>query len=207
MARAAAKTKDRPGRYSRAGASVPGPDLPAQGPRAGGKIEIVHAVVDDPNPTLDPGQNTIGRRQQRVAINRKTDVLEIEHSYGRLSQGAYNAGLEYQRVLEIASGRRRGGISMEPASCVGDREIVILRALERAERAVAWQYEARRVLGEWAEGILEAILGKGLTIGQVSEQAGFRSRYGRAEIGRTFREGLEDLAQHIERNGRPKIRA
>lgn len=204
MGRAAAK-KERIGRYSQSGTSVPGPDLPAQGPRAGGKLEIVHAVVDDPNQALDPEKGSVGRRQQRVAVNAKTDALEMELRYGRITKAAYDAGQAYQDVLEASAGRRRGGISMEPASCAGDREMTIVRALERAEQAVTWQYEARRVLGAWAEGVIEAILGRGLTIAEVAQQVGYRSRYGRAEIGRTFREGLEDLALHFERYGRPKI--
>ena len=102
------------GRYSHAGglASI---DLPREGKRAGGKIEIVHGVAPDPyfakyGERRGRGKfEVLGQRQQRVAINRRADAIEFELSCGRISQAAADAILplhQHSCPVEPAGYRR-----------------------------------------------------------------------------------------------------
>ena len=88
MSTHARKTSRLIGRYSSVG-GLSGLDLPREGKRAGGKIEIAHGHEVDP-PFWRRGG---GRRQkrgahryasagQRVAINAQTDALEYEARRG-----------------------------------------------------------------------------------------------------------------------------
>ena len=113
MSTHARKTSRLIGRYSNVG-GLSGLDLPREGKRAGGKIEIAHGHEVDPYFSFEPeaagkGEARITRqRRSRVAINAQTDALEYEARRGRISAAAYEAGRYVDRVLEAASGRRTG---------------------------------------------------------------------------------------------------
>ena len=113
MSTHARKTSRLIGRYSSVG-GLSGLDLPREGKRAGGKIEIAHGHEVDPHFAGEAeaaGKNEariLRQRRQRVAINAQTDALEYEARRGRISAAAYDAGRYVDRVLEAASGRRSG---------------------------------------------------------------------------------------------------
>jgi hypothetical protein len=200
---AAMKSSERVGRYGRFDGSIPGPDLPREGSRAGGKIQLVHAIVDDPNTTLDPGAKTVGRRKQRAAVNCKTDLLEEEHKLGSISYPGYKTACRYQDIMEVSSGQHGGGISMEPSSGVGDRDMTMVRKLDRAARAVAWDDAARRAVGRDAWLLLRAVLGDKQTFTQIAQQSGYKSWRGPKKIRGEFHEAVEGLSIHIEKYGEP----
>jgi len=87
------------GRYAPIGPQTSLVDVPRKGMRLGGKIEIVHGQVDEPN--RDEARHT-GRTHQRVAINRRIDWLENEFSRGRVSDGAHRAGRHIDKVFAKA---------------------------------------------------------------------------------------------------------
>ena len=113
MSTHARKTSRLIGRYSSVG-GLSGLDLPREGKRAGGKIEIAHGHEVDPyfggeSEATGKGEARVARqRRSRVAINAQTDALEYEARRGRISAAAYQAGRYVDRLLEAASGRRTG---------------------------------------------------------------------------------------------------
>ncbi|MGA8172402.1 MAG: hypothetical protein WB816_16440, partial [Methylocystis sp.] len=89
MSTHARKTSRLVGRYSSVG-GLSGLDLPREGRRAGGKIEIAHGHEVDPyfsgEAAAGNGEARVVRqRRQRVAINARIDTLEYEARRGRLS--------------------------------------------------------------------------------------------------------------------------
>jgi len=216
------------GRYSQA-QGYPGPDLPREGRRAGGKIEIVHGSELDPFFAHDLGgvaapekTRAQGPRRQRVAINARIDILEYEHRRGRLTPAAYAAGRYVDAVLEAASGRRSG---LE----FGERNRAALSTLA-LQHAMAARIDAARDAGRLKDAMTREIGAESarvlvLTIGEClgfraiaridamqsgkNREAAPLSGKGRdceraaRRIGGLFRSGLEDLALAWERHGAP----
>jgi hypothetical protein len=220
-------TKAMLGRYSPA-QGLPGPELPREGKRAGGKIEIVHGHEVDPYFAADVGEanpaksRNLGQRRQRVAINAQTDVLEYEHRRGRVTPPAYATGRYIDAVLEAASGRRS---SLE----FGERNRATLSPLS-LQHAMAARIDAAKQsgrlkdamageIGAEAARVVVKVIGEGLSfrmIARIDAMASGKNREGaraakkgrdcdRAarRIGGLFRAALEDLALAWERKGRP----
>ena len=184
-------------------------DLPREGRRAGGKIEVVHGVAPDPYFASDGEERGRGKakvtrqRQQRVAINRKSDALELELSYRRISQAAYDAGRKYQRVVEAAH-QGLGGSSFEQSSGGGDHDASIAGKLDRAAVLVAWNFSIRANVGQWCALVIDLALDDRLSLDEISKRCGYRSRWGRAKVGQAFRDALEQIAIEWERKGFPE---
>jgi hypothetical protein len=179
----------RDGRYDRVEeATHPGPALPRAPRKMRGKVEIAIAAVPDPNPI--EGERL---RRQKVAVNVASSVLEREHSRGRISTGAYEAGLMFERILEEA---RIGGraVSMEPSSGAGDHEAMVARAIDRSNAAVAACWEVRSKCGERGQRILRAVLGDRHSFTEIALADGLGRDRGTRKIAAEFREALEALA-------------
>ncbi|MBX9757227.1 MAG: hypothetical protein K2Y29_00510 [Beijerinckiaceae bacterium] len=200
------------GRYSRVNDAVhPGPALPKTGDRPHTKIRV--GAVIEPGRMVDEAGRLI-RRRQRVAINIHSDALEIEHAYGRLSQGAYQAGRVYQSVLEVSRGRSGGGgASFEPkdhGNSIAAHEWAIMSSLDRARAAVDMVDQVRRAVGLYAETVLSIVLADGATLKDAAIALGYRgerSTWGRRKVAGEFREALEDIAREWDRRGWPFVGA
>lgn len=195
------------GRYSHAGglASI---DLPREGKRCGGKIEIVHGVAPDPYFAKE-GQRrgrgkheVLGQRQQRVAINRRADAIEFELSCGRISQAAADAARAYQRVLE-SSRKAAGALNWEQGSGGGDHDAAIASRLDRASVLVAWMRSIQAKVGAFRAKIIDLAVDERLSLAAIALRFGYSSRWGRAKIGDAFREALEAIAIEWECRGFP----
>jgi hypothetical protein len=216
------------GRYSSV-QSLPGPDLPREGRRAGGKIEIVHGHELDPFFAHDLGgvaarekTGPKGPRRQRVAINARIDILEYEHRRGRLTPAAYAAGRYVDELLEAASGRR-SGIEF------GERNRAALSSLA-LQHAMAARIDAARDAGRLKESmareigsesarVVTLVVGESLAFRAIARIDAMRSGKNKEaapllgkgrdceraarRIGGLFRAGLEDLAIAWERHGAP----
>ncbi len=181
------------GRYDRIEEAVhPGPALPRAPKRMKGKVEIVTAAVDDPNPV---GGEKL--RRQRVAVNVARDPLEREYAYGRISTAAYQAGRTFERVLEAAC-IGGGPASMERCGGAGDHEAMVAKSIDRAAAAVEFEYDARAACGQHGALILRAILGDGQTFAQIAAAEGLGARRGPSIIAHEFREALAAFAKHLE---------
>lgn len=178
------------GRYDRVqDAQAPGPDLPRA--KLVGRVETVTAAVADPT--------ILGReklKRQKVSVNRLTDPLECEYSFGRISKAAYDAGNAYMAVCEI----RSGGSSFEPSAGGGSHELAIGYAMERAARIVEMQEGVLRALGQSGALLLRHVLADG---GRLDAMAETGVRASRRRVRHGFREALEGLARHFDRDGWP----
>lgn len=156
-------------------------------------LEIVHAVVDDPNPTFR------GERQ-RVAVNKNTDALEREHKYGRISESAYRAGRVYGLVLEKSGGAASGGgqwMEGDRVDAVLAHEVAILLGIDRARVSVAMLTDTLKVVGMLGQRILYLVLIKRLTLENVCEEiSGRTDKLARNFYAETFRQSLQSLADH-----------
>jgi hypothetical protein len=214
------------GRYSSVG-GLTGLDLPREGRRAGGKIEIVHGHEVDPYfggeaETVGRGEARILRqRRQRVAINAQTDALEYEARRGRISAAAYAAGRYIDRLLEAASGRRTGrqfcerdNAALSPFSL----QQALVARIDAARAAQTLRDAMAREIGAESARIIAKVIGEGLSfrmIARIDAMGAGKSREGaptgkgrdceraaRAVAGK-FRDGLEALAVAWERRGKP----
>ena len=184
------------GRYTDVGRAIEPGELPRQGERR--KQHVKHGAVDDPNPALK------GKRQ-RVAVNVKTDALESEYAYGRISEAAYRAGRAYQHVLELAGGRPTGGGQwMEGARVDAPRahEAAIVRGLKTAKRALEVEREALPIIGVLGANVLRMVLGDRLTIAEVAVACdGAATRWTIGFYAETFRRSLEAIADEWGKSG------
>ena len=226
MSTHARKTSRLIGRYSSVG-GLQGLDLPREGARAGGKIEIAHGHEVDPH--FGGGAEAGGKneariarqRRQRVAINAQTDALEYEARRGRISAAAYDAGRYIDRVLEAASGRRSGREFGE-ADRAGFSAFALQQALvariDAARKAGALKDAIAREIGPESARIIVKVIGESLSfrmIARVDAMAAGKNREAaptgkgrdcereaRVVAGK-FRDGLEALAVAWERRGKP----
>lgn len=180
------------GRYERVHEAVhPGPELPRAPKRMRGKVETVVAAVPDPNPV---GGEKL--RRQQVSVNRLTDPLECERSFGRISEGAYQAGQRYLAVVEAAAGAQSKP-AYEPSSGGGSHELAIGYAMERAAELVRMHEDVQQVIGRYSAMILRLVLVdrrsfRGVAV--ITRARGQSIRARKAEAAKDFRWALESLA-------------
>lgn len=177
------------GRYDSGARNLTAPgELPAEGLQ--GKAEIRHAAVPDPNPSFT------GQRQ-RAAINIRVDLLEREYAGGRLTEGAYRAGLLIQAALQVIALSGRGqwgeGSRVDPAQV---SDAIMVDALHKASLAVKLFDRIKREVGNHDAKLLKMTLGEGLTIEQVVAKFGapvsaWTTRY---QLKR-FRDALEFVSE------------
>jgi len=176
MSTHARKTSRLVGRYSNV-AGLSGLDLPREGKRAGGKIEIAHGHEVDPYfggeaEAAGKGEARILRqRRQRVAINAQTDALEYEARRGRISAAAYQAGRYVDRVLEAASGRRTGREFGE-ADRAGFSAFALQQALaariDAARKAGALKDAMADEIGPESARIIVKVIGESLSFRMIA---------------------------------------
>ncbi len=190
--------------------SRPAGESPRKGPRAGGKIEIVHKLADDPE---EP------RRRRRVAVNARVDALEYEARRGRLSAAAYEAGRHVDAVLERAAGRRTGrefGQRDPVGLSAFSAEHALAARLDAARAAAALRDAMRRDAGEAGARVVALVLGAGLSFREVARRDAMLTGKNReptpqgrdceraaARVAALFRDTLETLAAAWERGPRP----
>jgi hypothetical protein len=194
---------------------VNGPELPRQGVRAGGKIEIAHGSE------ADPYAQALRQRRQRVAINARIDTLEYEARRGRLTQGAYEAGRYIDALLERASGRRTGREFGE-ANRANVSSFTLQHALaariDAARAAQALKDAMAREIGASEARVVVKVIGEGLSFREVARLDAMargknvepvRTKKGRdceraaRKIAQQFRDALEALAAAWEKRSRP----
>jgi hypothetical protein len=99
-----AQSRREPGRYDLRGV----PEFVVGTPPPSLNVRTAIAGVTDPN---NP------KKRQRVAVNRLTDLLEMEYAQGRISDDAYKFGRQLQGVFEKGAGvTGRSSSSFEPQS-------------------------------------------------------------------------------------------
>jgi hypothetical protein len=186
------------GRYDRVSESKhPGPELPRSARAMRGKVEIVEAAIPDPT--------AIGReklQRQRAAVNRLTDPLECERSFGRISEPAYLAGRAYMAVCERAAIGVAAGL-LEPASGAGDRDRALVARIDHVRQAVDMQEGVSFAIGRKRALILRAILCDGQSFDDLRRFAPRGAKHPKSDVAIEFRTGLEEVAVFWDRQGWP----
>jgi hypothetical protein len=184
------------GRYSRVReATDPGPALPSIS--LPGRVETVVGAVADPG--------IIGReklKRQRAAVNRLTDPLECERSFGRISEPAYLAGRAYMAVCERAAIGVAAGL-LEPASGAGDRDRALVARIDHVRQAVDMQEGVSFAIGRKRALILRAILCDGQAFDDLRRFAPRGAKHPKSDVAIEFRAGLEEVAVFWDRSGWP----
>jgi hypothetical protein len=166
--------------------------LPAEGEY--GRIEIVHADVD--NPTWEPGHPD-HLRKVTAAINSRRDVLEWEFGRKQISPAAYLQGRIIQQALEIRGGSGQAqwseGDRVDAGSLVA---LAIAKNLDRANAATHVIRHCLRELGRLQGGRLVACLRQPATWETIAQAWGLSGRQAQQQIAWQFRQGLEHLAKN-----------
>jgi hypothetical protein len=68
---------------------------------------------------------------------------------------------------------------------------------------VAWSDSIGRIAGGPAARMIDLAVDERLSIADIALRFGYASRWGRAQIGKAFREALEQIAVEWERRGFP----
>ncbi len=217
-----AKATQAIGRYSSV-QGLPGSELPREGKRAGGKIEIVHGHEIAPDQAADRpnGSRKAGPRRQRVAINAQTDALEYEFRRGRISPQAYDAGRYIDRFLEAASGRRSAlefGERYRAEISALSLQHALAARIDAARDATRLKQAMAQEVGAQTARVLIMTIGEGMSfrsVARIDAMASGKNREGQPtgkgrdceraarQAAALFRVGLEDLAEAWEKRGRP----
>lgn len=188
------------GRYENVGSALhPGGGFLPEGSRLSGRIEIAHARVVDPIPTLDVHLR-VGKFQKAM-VNLAHDPLEREHRYGRIDRQQYAAGRRYRETLAWAQGR--GDCPDGPRGrAIDAHEYRIAKAIDAAKEAVEMRREAVLLCGPRREMILSAVLGDEISFTDTANRIGsepgaprfWRAKAGVTRVAREFREALRQLS-------------
>lgn len=152
----------------------------------GAKLQMMMSLRDDP----------LGRLYVRDQL-RSEDEKTRDKAQGRnTGEARYRAGRQYQDLLESAElgGIKGMDISKDPVDGGSIPEVLT----ERQRSAMHELSRTARVLGMQGEALLRDILGGRMAIEQAADARGFKSKDGRAYVGRRFRECLETLAVHFK---------
>lgn len=161
------------------------------------KGAICTGIVDrpDPDPKRDP---RLSPERVRVAVSRRSDVLQYERSHGRISEEAYLVGSVLQGLFE-----RRGGARGAGAFGQGDKvdmmvahELAIHLAIDDARTVVVVLERFERVIGSAGARFLREILAGGMSFADYAVARGRTpDRMARHDLAERFRYFLEVLAE------------
>jgi len=130
------------------------------------KVTVVRSLRGDPLAAL---------RAQRI-------INEAQFLAGRLWSHAHmKSEIGSVRSLDLSQTRVDGGRAPELLN-------------ETVKKAIADLKRARFALGEYGQGLVVDILGRGLTLSRAADARGLSSKSGREFIGRRFREALDTLS-------------
>ncbi len=148
----------------------------------------------------DPWGN--GKERVLATVNRRTDLLELERSHGRISEAAYRAGRTVQDVLEKAG--RIGGSKWDltPSHHSTMENGAVARAMERAQAAVKMVAFVQGRLGMIDTRLLRRVLGDRMGYADIAALQGKSGEKGATYVARRFRDALEDLAEAFAARGK-----
>jgi hypothetical protein len=185
--------KQRPdGRYRNDG----GARLPANGlasSKSARNVPTTVASVPDPYAP---------KERIAVSVNRKTDILEWEHSHGHLSEAAYRTGRQVQAVFERASVRSSSNwMGGDRVDMHTSKELQIIHGLAKAEQIQEYMDALVKAIGMVGARFLRSVLCEGKTFAQLAADRGRSNEAGRSAAAAQFRHLLEDLANEWAARG------
>ncbi|EJW11261.1 hypothetical protein A33M_3339 [Rhodovulum sp. PH10] len=154
------------------------------------------AVGAVPDP-MEPGARLL------ATINRRTDILELERSHGRISEAAYQTGrilqeaFERQSRLGSSSNWNDGGrVDMSER-----RELAIGYAVQDARKVLALLRRVEEAVGVVGARMLRAIIGDRVPFGAYAEARGRAGDRAVRDVAERFRWLLEEVADHFAARG------
>jgi len=130
---------------------------------------------------------------------RRADILALEHSHGRISQGARDAGRRLQAIFEKASRQGVGTQSHQSVRvdrCVSN-DTTIVKGLEDARTTISATEMLQRTLGVMDTRIVREILRDGRNYGELAAAMGRSGDRGAGYLAQRFRDALEQLGQGL----------
>ena len=146
--------------------------------------QVASIEVDDPL-GLEPGEKIVALRSIR------NDPLGRLHSHRQIDEAQYQSGRAFQHDWEKAE---RGPRAVDPTREYVDGGQPREPITERQRQAVLRLNRAERELGADGSALVHAVLIRGMTMEQVSQQRGLRSQRWIDYFARRFRECLDRLA-------------
>lgn len=195
---AAAVKKKQLGRYDTANVQMLPQGL-ADLPRRS-SIDTVVAAVDDP---MEHHRSFDDPKRKRILarVNRNVDILEMERSHKRISDGAYRMGRIIQAVFERAAGVRDEGLNLLSgvrADPVTAREVRMVAALDSARASVELIDKIRQCIGYIDALIVRQVIQDGWSYEQVASSRGLAGARLVSYCAGRFRDALEALDAHLD---------
>lgn len=140
----------------------------------------------------------------QATVHRNVDVLEWEHSHGRLDEAAYLVGRQLKRAYErlpaaACTSNWQGGDRVDGASAQG----VIIERMHAAARHVhVIERRAAQVIGQAGVTFLALILRDGMTFADIAARDPHASRATTTRVADRFRWLLAQLATGWAARGR-----
>ena len=143
---------------------------------------------------VDPFGNGLGRIQ--ASVNRNVDILELERSHRRISEGAYLTGRIIQTAFEKLGGTRTAnwqGSNKSDAKTISD--VIAVNSIESAREITALMGRIVARIGMIDARLIRRILGDRMTFAQCADQQGKAGERGTSYVAMRFRDSLEDLTE------------
>ena len=178
---------------------------PVKHARKVGNVEAATVAVANPLWNVAAGgRHKPAPERVRATVNRRVDVLEYEHSHGRISAAAYNEGRVIQALFERAG--ISGGSTWRDGSridAVVAKELMLSRRCRDARLIAARMAKIGAVLGQKSidVAIIRQVLGENRRYADVALPARLHTdtRSGIAYVAARFRDALETLARESRR--------
>lgn len=170
---------------------------PAQGlarPPASGAIRTAVAAVPDP---MEPGARLL------ATVNRRTDILELERSHGRISEAAYQVGRVLQEAFERA-GRLGSSSNWNDGGRVDiaeRHELAIAYAVQDARRVQALMRRVEAAVGVVGARMLRAVIGDRTSFAAIATARGRAGDRAVRDVAERFRWLLEETAEQFAARG------
>ncbi|MFK5600238.1 hypothetical protein ACFZ8E_25045 [Methylobacterium sp. HMF5984] len=152
-------------------------------------VEVGEASIADP---YAPGSYRIGQ------VNRRVDVLSLEHTAGRISDSQFLVGRMIQAVFERGSGAKLGSGGWNPGGSRDQtiaHELQIIFAIEDAEKVKKFVGRLERAIGAVGTRFLRAVLSEGQTFSSYAKARGKSSERDAGQVAAHFRYLLEGLVE------------
>ncbi len=165
---------------------------PATGLAKSPTPHLATAVAAVPDP-LESGARIL------ATVNRRTDILEIERSHGRISEAAYAVGRMLQQAFERQARLGSASYWSEVGRIdSGERhELAIGHAVDDARQVLALTGKVQDAVGVVGARFLRAIIGERVPFAAFAAARGRGGERGTAQVAAHFRILIEDVADHF----------
>jgi hypothetical protein len=131
------------------------------------------------------------------------DILEMERSQKRISEGAYRVGREIQAAYETRGRSSSDWLGSSGGDPTTAQELRQLGNVQRAQAAVALEKRITAAVGAMGAKHIHRVLGEGWSYRDIAGKEGRSGDRGVTQVATRFRQLLEDVTEHFAAKGRP----